>query len=198
VHDVEVIHEPEAAVVALEPVRARLLAELSEPASAAELAGRLGLPRQKVNYHVRALESHGLVQQHGERRHGGLTERILVATAASYVVSPAALGAAASDPGRAGDRLSARYLIALGARIVREVGDLVRGAELAGRRLPTLSIDSEVRFATPAARAAFAEELAGAVATLVSRYHDETAPDGRSYRLIAAVHPRPRDPEEAP
>jgi DNA-binding transcriptional ArsR family regulator len=90
--DVEVIEDPAAAVVALDPVRAALLAQLAEPASAAALAARLGLPRQKVNYHLRTLEAHGLVAIAEERRHGGLTERLLVATAASYVVSPAALG----------------------------------------------------------------------------------------------------------
>ena len=57
--EVQVIDDPAAAVVALEPVRSRLLAELAEPASAATLAARLGIPRQKVNYHLRALEAHG-------------------------------------------------------------------------------------------------------------------------------------------
>src|ERR671918_297692 len=133
--DVEVIESPAAAVVALDPVRAELLAELVEPASAAALAERVGLTRQKVNYHLRALEAHGLVRPAGERRWGGLTERRLVATAASYVVSPAALGEAATDPGRASDRLSARYLVALAARMVREVGDLVRRADKEEKRV---------------------------------------------------------------
>ena len=122
--DVEVIEEPEAALVALEPVRSRLLAELAEPASAAGLAQRMGLPRQKVNYHLRALESRGLVQVAKERKWGGLTERMLIATAASYVVSPAAMGPVATDPERTADRLSAGYLIALAARIIREVSGL--------------------------------------------------------------------------
>ena len=78
--DVEIIESPTAAVVALDPVRARLLAELGEPASAAALAERVGLTRQKVNYHLRTLEAHGLVEPAGERRWGGLTERLLVAT----------------------------------------------------------------------------------------------------------------------
>ena len=60
-----------------------------------------------------------------ERKWGGLTERLLVATAASYVVSPSALGPVAVDPNREVDRLSASYLIALGARVVRDVGDLI-------------------------------------------------------------------------
>src|SRR5918998_1309960 len=95
---VEVIEDPAAAAVALEPARSRLLWKLAEPASAATLAARLGIARQKVNYHLRALESHGLVKVAEERRWGGLTERLLVASAAAYVVSPTALGAAAGDP----------------------------------------------------------------------------------------------------
>lgn len=86
--DVEVIEDPAAAAVALDPVRARLLAELTEPASAASLAERVGLARQKVNYHLRTLEAHGLVEPAGERRWGGLTERLLVATVAAYRGAP--------------------------------------------------------------------------------------------------------------
>jgi DNA-binding transcriptional ArsR family regulator len=198
--DVEVIDDPAAAVVALDPVRARLLAELAEPASAAALAERLGLARQKVNYHLRTLEAHGLVRVAEERRWGGLTERLLVATAASYVVSPGALGEAATDPARASDRLSARYLVALAARVVREVGDLARRAEQSGRRLPTLSIDTEIRFRSAADRTAFGDDLAAAVTTLAARYHDESAPGGRRHRLVVAAHPLPNtaDSKEAP
>ena len=194
--DVEVIDDPAAAVVALDPVRARLLAALAEPGSAAALASRVGLARQKVNYHLRALESHGLVRLVEERRWGGLTERVFVATAASYMVSPSALGAAASDPARAPDRLSARYLIALAGRVVREVADLARRAEREGKRLPTLAIDAELRFRSPAERAAFTQELAAAVDDLVRRYHDPDAPGGRPHRLVVAAHPVPPEPEE--
>src|SRR5918993_5212722 len=116
--DIHVIDNPAAAVAALEPTRARILSELAQPSSAANLATRVGLTRQKVNYHLRALEDHGLVRLAEERKWGGLTERLLVATAASYVVSPDALGPIAADPGRDADRLSASYLIALAARII--------------------------------------------------------------------------------
>ena len=143
---VEVIDDPGAAMIALEPVRSRLLSELGEPASAATLAARLGLARQKVNYHLRALEAHGLVRVAEKRRWGGLTERLLVATAASYIVSPSALGPVAADPGRGADRLSASYLLALAARAVREVGTLLCRAREADKRLATLSLDAEIRF----------------------------------------------------
>lgn len=189
---VAVLEDPAAALVALEPVRARLLAELaSEPASAAGVAVRIGLPRQKVGYHLNALADQGLVVEVDQRRHGGLTERIFAASAASYVVSPAAMGEAGTDPGRVGDRLSASYLIALAARAVREVGALVRGASAAERPLPTLSIDADVRFRSAAERDAFADELAGAVRSLAGRYHDEAAAGGRWYRIVALAHPRP-------
>jgi len=194
--DVEVIADPAAATVALDPVRSRLLAELNEPASAAALAARLGIPRQKINYHLRALEAHGLVRVASTRTWGGLTERLLVATATSYVVSPGAMGPAATDPARTKDRLSASYLIALAARAIREVGDLLRRSREADRRLATLSIDAEVRFRSPAERAAFADELTRAVTGLVARYHDASAPNGRPHRLIVVAHPLP--PNDAP
>lgn len=193
--EVEVIDDPVVAGVALEPVRSRLLAELGEPVSAAGLASRLGIPRQKVNYHLRALEAHGLVAVAGTRKWGGLTERLLVASAGSYAVSPSALGAAGCDPGRTGDRLSAGYLVALGARLVREVGDLVRRARESGKRLATLAVDTEVRFRSAAERAEFTRELTAAIADLVARYHDESAPGGRRHRLVLAAHPLASDPE---
>jgi DNA-binding transcriptional ArsR family regulator len=189
--DIQVIDDPAAATVALEPIRTRLLSEMAVPASAATLATRVGLTRQKVNYHLKALETHGLVRLAEERRWGGLTERLLVATAASYVVSPKALGPIAVDPDREVDRLSASYLIALGARIVREVGDLVRRASEAHKRLATLAVDTEVRFKSPTDRAAFARELTEAIATLVSKYHDASTPGGRAHRLVLVAHPLP-------
>ena len=193
--DIQVIDDPAAATVALEPMRSRLLSELAAPASAATLATRVGLARQKVNYHLHALEAHGLVRLAEERKWGGLTERLLVATAASYVVSPSALGPVAVDPNREVDRLSASYLIALGARIVREVGDLVRRANEAGKRLATLSVDTEVRFRSPTDRAAFTKELTEAIATLVSKYHDASTPGGRAHRLVVVAHPLPQQSE---
>jgi DNA-binding transcriptional ArsR family regulator len=193
--DIQVIEDPAAATAALGPLRSRLLSELAAPASAATLATRVGLARQKVNYHLNALEAHGLVQLAQERKWGGLTERLLVATAASYVVSPNALGPVAIDPNREVDRLSASYLIALGARAIREVGELDRRAEKAGKRLATLAVDTEVRFRSAADRAAFSHELTDAIAKLVSKYHDASAPGGRAHRLTVVAHPVPQKSE---
>jgi DNA-binding transcriptional ArsR family regulator len=187
--DVAVIEDPAVAEASLDPVRARLLAELAEPASATMVAARLGLPRQRVNYHLKALERHGLVELVEERRKGNVTERLVRATAASFVISPAALAAVEPDPSRAPDQLSARWLIAVASRLVREVGQLLSGATKARKRLATFAMDGEVRFATAADQATFAEELAGAVTSLIAKYHDEAAERGRDHRVIVAIHP---------
>jgi DNA-binding transcriptional ArsR family regulator len=191
--DVEVIDDPAAAAIAVEPIKSQLLAALAEPASAAALAARLGIPRQRINYHLRSLEDHGLVRISEERLWGGLTERVMIASAASYVVSPAALGPVAADPERGADRLSASYLVALAARIVREISGLIRRAQEADKRLATLSLDTEIRFKSAADRAAFTEELTETVTTLVSRYHDATTPGGRAHRLVIVAHPLPEE-----
>jgi DNA-binding transcriptional ArsR family regulator len=189
VHDVTVIDDPAAAEASLDPIRARLLAALGEPQSASTLAPLVGLTRQKANYHLRTLERHGLVELVEERRKGNCTERVLRATAASYVISPSALAAVAPDPSRRPDERSARWLLALAGRTVREVGELVTRAAAAGKPLATLGIDSEVRFASAKERSAFAAELADAINRLVAKYHDEGARGGRPHRLVVALHP---------
>ena len=187
--DVAVIEDPAAAEVTLDPMRARLLAELVEPGSATVLAARVGLPRQKVNYHLRELERHGLIELVEERRKGNVTERVMRATAASYVISPAVLAAMQPDPARSPDRLSARWLLALAARLVRDVGALIVGASNARKPLATYGLEGEVRFASPADRTAFAEELTNVITALISKYHDEHAESGRAHRVIVAIHP---------
>ncbi len=189
--DLDVIDDPATAVVALGATRARILAALAEPGSATSVAAALGLPRQQVNYHLRTLEQHGLVELVEERPRRGLTERVVRATARGYVVAPPALGRAAARPDSV-DRLSPRYLVALAARVVREVATLTRRADAAGKSLPTLAIDTDLRFASAADRAAFTHDLTEAVATVAARYHDESTPGGRWHRLVVAAHPRPR------
>jgi DNA-binding transcriptional ArsR family regulator len=190
---ITVIEDAAAAEASLDPLRARLLAELAEPASATMLAARLGLPRQKVNYHLKTLETHGLIELVEEHRKGNVTERVMRATASSYVISPLA-SAVQPDPGNAPDRLSARWLLAVAARLVQDVGALVSGSDRAGKPVATFAIDGEVRFGSAADRSAFAEELAGAIAALVSKYHDESVPGGRAHRVVLALHPSAKAP----
>ena len=173
------------------PVRQRLLAELAEPDSASGLARRLRLPRQRINYHLRALETAGLVELVEERRKGNCIERVVRATARAFVISPEALGplgltrrdraATASAPPISSPRRGGPSATSAPSR-------RAPAAKRSGSR-PSPS-ETDVRFATAESRAAFAEELAAAVARLAAKYHDERAPDGRRFRLLAAVAPR--------
>ncbi|WP_250556551.1 ArsR/SmtB family transcription factor [Pseudonocardia lacus] len=190
-----VIEDEAAAAAALAPLRARLLGALREPGSATTLAAALGLSRQLVNHHLRALEAHGLVELVEERRKGNMTERVLRATARAFVVSPRAWAALAPDPDDEPDKLSAQWLLALAARLLRDVSRLIGAA---GRsRVATFGIDGDVHFATAADRAAFARELGEAVGALVARYHRGEDAGARPHRLVVALHPA-MPPEERP
>ncbi|NND02033.1 MAG: helix-turn-helix transcriptional regulator [Acidimicrobiia bacterium] len=187
--DLQVIDDPGVAAAALDPMRARILAALREPGSATTVAGALNLTRQKVNYHLRSLEDHGLVQLVEERPRRGLTERIVVASAQSYALSPDVLGDSGKPSPRL-DRLSSRYLIAVASELIRDVGRLAMSAATANKPLSTLTIEAEVCLATATDRNSFAKDLADAVAGVCARHHNESARNGRWHRLVVASHPR--------
>jgi len=186
------IADASAALVALDPTRSQILHLLQEPDSATGVARRLKLPRQKVNYHLRELEKHGLVTLVEERRKGNCIERIVRASATAYVLSPDALGQLAADPSRIADRFSSAYLMATAGAAIRELAWLQSAADKTGKRLPTLTLDAEVRFRSAEERGKFAAELTHMLARLVSKYHDEHAAGGRRYKLIVGAYPSTR------
>lgn len=191
------IREHEEAAALLEPTRLKLLGALAEPDSASGLARRLGLPRQRVNYHLRELEKVGLVRLVEERKKGNCTERVVAAVARSYLISPEVLGPLGADPDRVEDRFSSAYLVALAARAIRELAVLRERADRAGRKVATLSLHTEVRFASAEDRNAFAEDLANAVAELVREYHTPGGDEsGRLYRFLLGGYPAITKPEE--
>src|SRR5882724_4235760 len=186
---------PDAAVL-LRPLRASILVMLAEPQSAATVARRLSVARQKVGYHLRELEKQGLVELVEERKSGNCVERIVRATSRAYLVSAEALGTLAGGATEATDRFSAAYVVAVAARALREVTRLRQAADDAEKRLATLTLETEIRFATAADRAAFAAELAREVARLTARYHDESAPRGRVHRVVSFAYPKPPHPDQ--
>ena len=187
----DLIQDAERAQSVLQPIRLRLLESLRQPDSAAGLARRLGMPRQKLNYHLRELERHGFLELVEERRKGNCVERVVRATARSYLVDPAALGALAADPDRIADRLSATYLVAVASRAIRELAALRRRSDAAGKKLATLTLLTEVRFASAEARHAFARELSTELARLAAKYHEGTAPGGRRFKFFVGGYPDP-------
>lgn len=178
------IEDTDRALLALSPLKRQLLAALREPGSAASLSKRLDLPRQKLGYHLRALEAAGLVRLVEERQRRGFTERVLVAVAEAFVIDPALLG---GGEVAAEDRYAADHLVAAAGAIVREVTRMRSAAETEGKRLLTLTIESDVGFEKPRDFETFSQELAEAIAGVAARY--APAVGKRGYHLMMCAHP---------
>lgn len=176
------LDQPDAVRAALSPIRRTLLDHLREPASATQLGAALGLSRQKVNYHLRALEEAGLVELVEERQRRGCVERILRAKP-GFVVDPALL---TGEFEHLADQFAAGHLVTTAAQAVREVSSLQASADAAGKRLMTFTLEAEARFASPADVEAFTDELTTAIQSLVDKYD---TPRGRRHRLVAFGHP---------
>ena len=195
----QVVSQAGNAAVLLDPERRSLVELLSEPDSAAGLARKLGWSRQIVNYHLRELEKAGLVVLAEERRKGNCLERIMRRTAHSYVIDPAVVGPLGVDPNAMADKLSASYLIAVAARTIKEVASMGALAEASGKVLPTVTLDSMVRFRNAGERNEFVRELTAAVARLIGKYHAggaDGSDTGRNFRVTVGAYPVPKSKTE--
>ena len=188
-----------AAVLVKHPLRVDILRAAHAPTSASRIASELGLPRQKVNYHVRELARAGLLRRAGRRKRGNMYEQRYVATARQYVLSPEVLGELAADPEQVTDVWSAAYLMALGGRMGSELARVTRDAADKGQRLATLSMQVEVGFANAKQRAAFAAALSQAVTDIVGKHSvpAEGAASG-AYRLVLGCYPLPQKERDTP
>jgi len=168
---------------------------LAVPSSAATLALGLAWLCNKVNYHLRSLEAHGLGGRLARNASwGGLKRNELArATAASYVVrlSPWARSPVAPRSGsRSGGPRAISSPCAGAGR--REVGDLVRPRESGHTPGHHLSVATEVRFRSHGP-GGFSNEL--------TEGHHETRfeiitmnpPRAASqHRLVVGAHPLPQ------
>jgi hypothetical protein len=136
-----------------------------------------------VNYHLRELEREGFVELFEERRKGNCIERMVRATAREFLIAPHAGKTVTAD------RFSAAYLVSSMARVIRDLAAICLRAGKARKRVATLTLETEIRFATAESRSAFAEELTATIAHLARKYHNEQAEGGRRFRLIAASYP---------
>lgn len=191
--DLLCIRKPEQASALLAPVRLQVLQAAAEPISASDIARRLNLPRQRVNYHVRALARAGLLRRSGRALKRNMAEQRYQAVARAVVLLPELLGTLAPDPRRAPDAFSAAYLVANAARIQSEMAAVEQQAAAEGKRVSTLTLDAEVRFASPEQRREFTQRLEQAMVDVIAQY---TSPSGRSFRMVVACYPLPRPEEE--
>lgn len=186
---VNLIQDAHSAQVLMNPLRMQILEKLRNPDSASGLARDLNLPRQKINYHLRELEKNGLVELIEERRKGNCVERIVRATAKSFIINPEALGGLATDPEKIKDQFSSSYLVGVFAQAIRELALLRTRAEKAKKRLATFTLQTEIRFSTAKMRNQFTEELANTVTKLTTKYHDEKTKGGRLFKFTIGSYP---------
>src|SRR5262245_3415514 len=198
----DIIDDPTRARAALQPIRLRLLHLLERPQSAPQLARAMGMPRQRVLYHLRTLAAQRLVEAHEHGTVGRRIDRSYVRTATSYAIAPKTLGGVAVDPRTVADAFSSAYVSAVAGRALNDLAALGRAAAARGKRVPTLTVETAVRFGTPADQRRFADELTAALVTLAARYHNPDAPQGRTFRVFAcgypAVRSRAAEPEGGP
>ena len=181
------LDSPDALQALSHPTRVRMLEALHEPASAAALGRQLGQPRQRINYHLKALEDAALVRRVGTRRQGNFTETLYRAAARSFVISPRAVW---WDPRRAQalhSQHALRELVALGEALQCDALALLDRAAFEDEQIPSAAVSAEVRFSSQEERAAFMREYLELTRALVERYE---ARSGDAYRVVLAVHPR--------
>ena len=188
-HTLDIIDDPTRARVALQPIRLRLLHLLERPQSAPQVAKAMGMPRQRVLYHLRTLEAQRLVEAHDHGSVGRRIDRSYVRTATSYAIAPKTLGGVAVDTRNVADAFSSAYLSAVAGRALNDLAALGRAAAARGKRVPTITLETEVRFATPADQRRFADELTTVFTTLAAKYHHPDATKGRTFQVFACGYP---------
>lgn len=202
---VTLLDEPDRLRVGLSPIRRRLLERLRQPASATQLAAELSMGRQRVNYHLRALEKARLVDLVEERQRRGCIERILVARAQAFIVDPSVMTAKTgshSGTSLAGvsrdvqDKFSAEHLIDAAADVVRDVTRMRAQAEKQGVRLLTFTMQTDISFAEPDDLERFTTAVAEFVTREAAKFHTPAA--GRRYRVVIGGHPSPSPRSEKP
>ena len=181
----------QASTLLQHPLRLRIMAAARVPVSAAQLARDLGETRQRLNYHVRALARHGLLEPAGQQRKRNMVEQQYVASASGYLLAPALLGDLVSQAGEAHESGSAAQLASLFARAHSDVAAVVDAATQAGLRVRTTALDRALHFENAQQRAQFADELSAAIEDLIDEYTPDakTAGASRPFRLVLGLYP---------
>ena len=186
------VQDSQSASSLMNPIRKKMLDLLKTPNSSSGLARELGIPRQKVNYHMRELEKSQLIELVEENKKGNCIERIMKTTARHYLINLDPLGNLIGKASEIQDKFSSAYLIAVASETIQETALLQQKAEEAKKKLPTLTLQTEIRFSNPEKRKQFTDELQNAIMDLTKKYHDDLSPQGRSFKLNLSAYPKPK------
>lgn len=110
-------------------------------------------------------------------------------TAASFVISPEALGGAGAEPEQARDRFSIAYLVATAARAIRELAILTVRAQRAGKAAGDVDAGDRDPLPQRGRAASIRRGTGGGGGGAQAKYHDEHAAGGRAFRVLAASYP---------
>lgn len=187
ISETHVVRSPEQAAALLNPLRAEILAHTREPASAAEVARKIGDSPQRINYHLKALEKVGLVRRVGARQVRNLVEVLYQAIAKSFLLSEA-VGLDSWAAERIKEQGSLAHLITLSERIRRDALLLMEQSETE-REIPSASLQMKVHLDSEERRNAFLRDYAAMLEELVSRYGAAEDRDENAFRVAAVIYP---------
>ena len=180
------VRDADALQALAHPIRVQILEALREPASAASVARAMGLPRQKVNYHLKELERAGLVQPIEERRVGNFVESVYRAVARTFLVSPEVAWANSRRVDTMREQHSLETLVLLGERLQGDAASLLDRAAYDGEQIASASVVAEAHFASERDREAFLNEYLRSTAALLEKYGKR---EGAAYRVVMAAYP---------
>jgi DNA-binding transcriptional ArsR family regulator len=189
--DVLFVEVAEQAGALLHPLRVQVLRRLAEPRSCPELAKELSETAQKIYYHVKILESSGLIEKVDERRVRGIVEGIYRARAKSYWLSPALVGRIGGKE-RARDRLSLDYVLTLAEEIQNDVGRL--GERTPEEEVPSLGLSFQIELPDGRTRRRFLEELQETFKNLARKYGGNSEAEGERFQVSLVCYPRRAEP----
>jgi len=188
------ITDPAVIAAATHPVRATILDAMRSPTTAAAAARVIGQSRQNVAYHVRELERVGLLRNVGERQNGNFVEQVYQVVAETLVISPSCVWGDPAPRARAlADQLSLGELVEAGQRLQRDSALLLDRAAFDGEEIASVSVATDIRFASARAREAFLREYLEALTTLARKHGSRR---GAAYRLLLAAYPNPEESDE--
>jgi DNA-binding transcriptional ArsR family regulator len=178
----------------LHPLRIEVLRKLANPRSCPDVAKELGETSQKIYYHVKILESAGLIEKVEERRVRGIMEGLYRARAKSYWLSPSLVGKVGGGD-RARDQMSLGFVLSLAEEIQKDIARL--GEKTGeGQNVPSLGLSLRIELDGSEERARFLAELQETLQDLAKKYAAKgPAPPREEFQVSLVCYPRVRRTE---